>query len=51
MSYEQLNPIRAGLTKTLNEYTRSSLLDCLGKIKTELNKFDTRREIFYYILS
>ena len=51
MSYEQLNPIRAGLAKNLNEYTRSSLLDCLGKRKTELNKFDTRREIFYYILS
>ncbi len=51
MSYGQLNPIRAGLTKNLNEYTCSSLLDYLGKRKTELNKFDTRREIFYYILS
>jgi len=31
MSWGKLNPTRARLTKNLNEYTCSSLLDYLGK--------------------
>jgi len=41
-SYIHLNPLRAGLTKNLEEYTWSSLLDYLGKRKKELNKLDTQ---------
>ena len=41
-TYIHLNPIRAGLTKNLEEYTWSSLLDYLGKRKKELKKLDTQ---------
>jgi REP element-mobilizing transposase RayT/DNA-binding MarR family transcriptional regulator len=41
-SYIHLNPLRAGLTKNLEEYTWSSLLDYLGKRKKELKKLDTQ---------
>ena len=41
-SYIHLNPLRAGLSKKLDEYTWSSLLDYLGKRKKELKKLDTQ---------
>lgn len=41
-SYIHLNPLRAGLTKNIDEYTWSSLLDYLGKRKKELKKLDTQ---------
>lgn len=41
-SYIHLNPLRAGLTKNLEEHTWSSLLDYLGKRKKELKKLDTQ---------
>jgi len=41
-SYIHLNPIRAGVTKNLDEYTWSSLLDYLGKRKKGLNKLNTQ---------
>jgi len=41
-SYIHLNPLRAGITKSIDEYTWSSLLDYLGKRKKELNKLDTQ---------
>jgi hypothetical protein len=41
-SYIHLNPLRAGLSKKLDEYNWSSLLDYLGKRKKELNKLDTQ---------
>ena len=41
-SYIHLNPLRAGITKNIDEYTWSSLLDYLGKRKKELKKLDTQ---------
>ncbi len=41
-SYIHLNPLRAGITKNIDEYTWSSLLDYLGKGKKELKKLDTQ---------
>jgi len=40
--YIHLNPLRAGITKNIDEYTWSSLLDYLGKRKKELKKLDTQ---------
>jgi len=41
-TYIHLNPLRAGITKNLDEYTWSSLLDYLGKREKELKKLDTQ---------
>jgi len=41
-TYIHLNPLRAGLTKNLDEHTWSSLLDYLGKREKELKKLDTQ---------
>jgi putative transposase len=41
-SYIHLNPLRAGISKNINQYPWSSLLDYLGKRRKELKQLNTQ---------